>query len=135
MLPRQKPLRHYFRWFVNGRYERLFGLYQDDLRVEELVRRFDEREARKAALKKSVRLQGGTPKRPLWVELVPESTRQATVVASNVLARGTVVRSRVPWSQAVRPRAEGSEHTFVDPGWLRIVRLPTAVPARRRVAA
>lgn len=135
MLLRQKPLRHYRQWFLNGQYDRLFGLYQDDERTLDLVRRFDERMARKAALKKNVRLQGGTAKRPLWVELVPESTRQATVELSNFLAKGTVVRSRIPWSQAVRPRAVGSERTFVDPGWLKVIRLPMAVPARRRVAA
>ena len=35
-------------------------------RAQDLVQRFDERQARRAALKKSVRLVGGTATRPLW---------------------------------------------------------------------
>jgi hypothetical protein len=122
-----------FSAFLNGHWDTLFGTYVDDSRVEALVEAFDRRETHRAALKKCVRLVAGNTAKPQWVELVPQSSRQGVVTASNLLEPGTVVRSRMPWTHAVRPKAQGSTVTTGDPRWLKVVSLPT--PQRVRMAA
>lgn len=124
----QKPFRWAFSAFLNGQWDRLFGTYESDSKVDSLVEALDRKEARRAALKSCVRLVAGNPERPQFVELVPQSARQGTVTASNLFRPGTVVRSRIPWSHAVRPRAPGSTLSTGDPRWLRIVSLLQRVP-------
>lgn len=131
---RHKPFSWAFSAFLNGRWDRLFGTYAPDSRVLALVEALGRKEAHRAALMKCVRLVAGNKALPQWVELVPESSRQGVVTASNLLEPGTVVRSRIPWSHAVRPKAQGSAATTGDPRWLRVVSLPA--PQRvRKVAA
>ena len=131
---RHKPNSWAFSAFLNSQWDRLFGTYSEDSRVEALVEAFDRREAHRAALKVCVRLVAGTPARPQWVELVPQSTRQGVVTASNLVEPGTVVRSRMPWTHAVRPKAPGSIVTTGDPRWLRVVSLPTPQRAKKGAA-
>lgn len=121
---RHRPFSWAYHAFLFGQWDCLFGTYQADSRVEQLVEALDRKEAQRAALKKCVRLVGGNTAKPQWVELVPQSSRQGVVTASNLLEPGTVVRSRIPWPHAVRPKAEGSALTIGDPRWLRVVELP-----------
>lgn len=122
---RRKPLSWAFSAFLNGQWDRLFGAYEADSRVEALVEALDRKEAHRAELKKCVRLVAGTPAKPQWVELVPQSMRQGVVTSSNLLQAGTVVRSRMSWAHAIRPKAPGVAITTGDPRWLRVVSLPT----------
>ena len=122
---RHKPFSWAFSAFLNGQWDRLFGTYLTDSRVDALVEALDRKEAHRAALKKCVRLVAGTPAKPQWVELVPQSMRQGVVTSSNFLEPGTVVRSRMPWTHAIRPKAPGTMMTTGDPRWLRVVSLPT----------
>lgn len=130
---RHKPFRWAFSAFLNGQWDCLFGAYEAGSRVEMLVEAFDRRDARRTALKLCVRLVAGNPAKPKWVELVPQSSRQGVVTSSNLLEPGTVVRSRMPWTHAARPKAPGSTMTMGDPRWLRVVSLPT--PQRVNSAA
>ena len=130
---RQRPFSWAFSAFLNGRWDSLFGTYQADSRVVSLVEALDRKEAHRAALKKCVRLVAGTSAKPQWVEIVPQSMRQGVVTASNLLRPGTVVRSRMPWTHAIRPKAQGSAITTGDPRWLRVVSLPS--PQRVQKAA
>lgn len=128
----KKPIRRFFHAFVDGQYDLLFSCYRSEERIENLV----ERLCRKEGLKKEITLVGGSRGRKLWATIRPDSTRQGVVMASNFIAQGTVVRSRIPWSHGTRPRAAGSAQTVLDPQWLRIESLPVAeVQAQRRRAA
>jgi hypothetical protein len=130
---RHKPFAWAFSAFLNGKWDCLFGSYAADSRVLALVEALDRKKAHRTALASCVRLVAGNPAKPQWVELVPQSSRQGVVTASNLLEPGTVVRSRMPWTHAVRPRATGSTTTTGDPRWLRVVSLPT--PQRVRTVA
>jgi hypothetical protein len=131
---RHKPFSWAFSAFLNGQWDRLFGTYSEDSRVDALVEALDRKEAHRAELKKCVRLVAGNPGKPQWVELVPQSTRQGVVTASNLVEPGTVVRSRIPWSHAIRPRAPGSAITTGDPRWLQVVSMPAPQRVRKGAA-
>lgn len=113
---RPEPL--YLAMFVNG---------DDDLLYEE-GERARTREALSAPPHESgkIRLVSG----PAFVAVRKTTRRTGVVVDSNTLPKGAVVRSRVPWAFAVRPRNGWSANTFVAPRTLEVLEVPP-----RRLAA
>jgi hypothetical protein len=121
------PYKGSYSAFLESRYDRLFAMYQEESRIRALIEALDRKEALRAAIQQCVRLVGGSAARPEWVELRPQTQRQGVVLAGNVFRPGTVVRSKIPWSHALRPRTPGLPHTWVAPRWLRAV--GTTAPA------
>ena len=113
---RPEPL--YLAMFTNG---------DDDLLYEE-----GERARTREALQilpdegGRIRLVSG----PAYAVVRKTTRRSGVVVSSNVLPKGAMVRSRVPWPFAVRPRNGWSANTFVSPRTLEVL----GGPPRRRAA-
>ena len=68
-----------------------------------------------------IHLMGGAPDRPFWAVLKPHSLRLGEVIQSNFLPVGVLVRSKIKFRHAARPRGN-SLLTEMDPRRLEIVR-------------
>jgi hypothetical protein len=114
----ERPEPIYLAMFANG---------DDDLLYEE-GERARTREALLAPPDEGgrIRLASG----PAFAVVRKTTRRTGVVTESNVLPKGAVVRSRVPWPFAVRPRNGWSANTFVAPRTLEVL----DAPPRRRAA-
>ncbi len=96
----QKPYRKFFRFFLNGMYDRLYAGVAD-YRGPECD---------------YIHLAADNGK---WWAVIKASTNRAGVVFwSNFLKPGSVVRSKFGWDYARRQRHPGTIDTMVNPKWL-----------------
>lgn len=107
----ERPEPRFLDLFLDGDYGALYEK-GEEARVHEAAAKAKESKDR-------VRLSARGGRRLVVIE--PTSNRAGRIVRSNFLPKGTVVRSSVPWTHAMRPRSSwGNGDTIVDPQQLEV---------------